>query len=552
MAVGISKRPDTYSTFTLKDLDPLLENGNDIPTFLLEKFSTKNLNNCDKLRDFIYKHFPEQKDMEFITDLKSNEKTRGSILNKWSNQFSTIYKNNCPQELKFLLENMIRLDDYQLGLILNIISSSLLFCFIVFGSLGIESFIDNIVAQRLILKFGSIFQINKYVFNNSQNYHFLFGTNEKTRQGSDLLNVRCSIKSSQNKNETILKGHKWFVPNYCFHSNSKPCYILFTINEDIKLSSTDENSKIPLKKQFSLILVDNDKDFESKIQKLQVYKEGLVSYDELKFNSISLPYSINEMLLGTNGNGLSIMHYKTHMTQLFYSIAIVTNTQNTLNYIMHQATYNLEIMLQPPKFIKIIKTDNFKESLSQNYCELKLLISYCFAMIFDLKKKNDNENSNLNFPIGKLMIPQKCESIINWALKIMESKIFLQENYKLLYLKGVFYRFQSLDQSNSYLLHYIGKCRISWFLRIQRGLKAIKKKEDTFESNEEKENIVSNEYNNDTCLKPSSCCNSPVVPKSANSTTISSRSSIFSREAIKDVLRPLTPSNMIYLTTKHE
>lgn len=537
MAVGASNRPKTYTKYTLKDLDPLIHNGNDIPTFILEKVTLKFLNHCDELRNFIKQFFSDQKDMDFVADLYSNEKNNESVITKWKQDFAALYNSNCPEKIKVLLSNLVELDEFQCAILLNITSSNILFCFIVFDSLGIESFIDNLVGKKLILKYGSLKQINKYVLNKSHQYHIMFGTNEKTYEHSNLLNIRCSVKTSKKTNNVTLKGHKWFVPSYKNLPHTKKCYIFFLINEDIKALNNGE--KITLKEQFSLMLLDSDADFESKIQRLQVYNDSFVSYNELKFNSIDLPYTIKELLLGGDGNGLAVIHYKIHITQVFYGIAITSNTQNTVNYIMDRANCDLEVMIQPPKVTKIIKTDHFKENLSKNYAELKVLIAYCFTMLFDLKQIG-NENTDLNFAIGKLMIPQKCESIIAWALALMENQIFLKENQKLLYIKSVFYRFQATEQSNNYLAHYIGKARVSWYLRIQRGLRSIK----NAESDKEKENIVTKErdIDLDTKLYWRSNTNSAPLLQAARYKGFPKKpkSALSGHQSCNDVLRPYT------------
>lgn len=228
------------------------------------------------------------------------------------------------------------------------------------------------------------------------------------------------------------------------------------------------------------------------------------------------------------------------MTQLFYSIALTANTQNTLNHIMHRANSDLEVMIQPPKFTKVLKTDSFKEELSKNYSELKILITYSFMMLFEIKK-TEQENGSLHFAVSKLMIPEKCEHIINWAFTIMETKIFLQENDKLLYLKAVIYWFQTVEQSNHYLKHHIGKTRISWFLRVQRGLKSIKKGDTIFAKNEKENNFLSESnkvpsngdllYNFDT---NTSFFNLFSKPSNRNS-------SILVKDGTENTRRPFTP-----------
>ncbi|XBW34637.1 hypothetical protein QEN19_000204 [Hanseniaspora menglaensis] len=515
MAVSKSSRPATYTTYTLRDMDPLSLNGNDLPTFLIEKVTSIFLNQCETLREFVYNYFSNQNDMLFVSELSSSTDARATIMNKWYQQFVKIYDNKCPAEVKILLENIVFLDDYQLGIVLNIIGSNLLFCFIRFGFLGIEEFINNLVAQKLILKYGNITQIEKYVCNNKESYEILFAVNEKASVSSDLLNVGTNVKSSvKNKTETVIKGHKWMVPYFTNYKNSKTCILLLVINNDI--NDVAAKNKISLKDQFSLILIESDFEFESKIQKLLLHSDRFVSYYELKFNSINLFSNISQMLLGPDGKGVTIMEYKARINQLFYNIFITTNTQNTLNYLLQKGNDDLEVMLQPPKLTKIVNTDSFKQNFSKQYAELKILASYCFTTIFDLSN-TANENCSLNFSISKLMIPQKCEKILNWITGILEDKIFLQENIKLRYLKEVFYWFQTVEKSTGYLMFNIGKTKISGFFRIQRGLKTRKLIEGKINDQENESSEKTKKFENslDSVMK-----NGSIVFKSSKTTSI--------------------------------
>lgn len=533
MAIRIEKRLQTNAKNTISDIDPIRDAGNDIPSFVLERFSSSFIKILDDLREFISIYFSLQADMNFYRDINDNSDKKSVIIDSYYNKYNKIYLNKCSLQIKQMLDKLYLLDYYQINSIFFIVASNNLFCLAVFKTTCLKSLTEKITGQMVIYKYGNDMQKLKYLKND---YNFFFLIEENNSCMDNILSTSTSIQTNEKalNSEIILKGHKKNV-GIDFKAFSINVLLIF-------VKDLNKNKTFSLKQSFDFIIVDMNNTFENKIQKIKCYSTLTMNFYQFKFNSILLETSSTFRLSQNKIYSLEILEYQMYIKQMLFNSGILSQSQQLMNYVLHEADENYTVLLSPPKATKLIKADHFKSNIGHLFLELRQQILYNFATCSDLEVFT-NKNINFNFAIAKVSVPQKCNQIFDWAFSILKSDVYLSENCKFLQFKNMLSRYQVEDSSSENLTYKIGKEKVTGFLRIKRGLSACKTKLKQQECcSEEKENSI-----NTLNLKNKDDVPYSAGVKSVASEILSSRGSLLSTEnSVSFSRRPLTPGNNMY------
>lgn len=533
MAIRLEKRLKTNVKNTITDIDPIRDAGNDFPSFVLERFSHSFIKFLDDLREFVSVYFTIETDMKFYSDINDNIHKKSAIIDSYYVKYNEIYLTKCPSTVKNIVDKLYLLNYYQINAIFFIIATNNLFCLAAFKTSSLRSLTEKITAQMIIHKYGNEMQKQKYL-NNFCNFQILIEENHSSID--NILNTSTCIKKSDNSAtpEIILKGQKKNVGiDVCNSSNN--VLIIF-------VKDSDKKSTASLKQSFTFIIVDMNESFENKIQKIKCYSTLTMDYYHLKFNSIALDNSSPVVLSKTNFDGLEILDYQLYLKQVLFNTGLLSQAQQVINYMLEKADDHYTITLAPPKATKLIKADHFKSKIGQLYSALKQQIYVNFATCSDLKNFT-NENTNGNFAVTKLAVPQSCSQIFDWAFSLMESDIHLSENCKFYNTKVMLQKYQLEDSSSENLTFGIGKKKVSGFLRIKRGLNTFKsiltQQDDSVEAKENKIQSLSGRSKDERAFSAGL--------KSAVSEILSSRGSLLSAgNSTSYSHRPLTPGNNMY------
>lgn len=480
MGIRLEKRLQTNNKNTISDVDPIGNAGNDFPSFVLERLSVLFVKALDELREFISLYFPLQVDMQFYCDLHNNQPKKTEIIKMYHDKYVRIYKDKCPTHVKNLLEKLYLLDYYQINAIFFIIASNNLLSLTVFKTTSLKTLTDKLTAQIIIYKYGNNIQKSKYL-NNAFNISLL--VDEPSFRSNEILSTKTFIKSNENavNQNVVLKGEKTNVGIDCNNLASN-VLLIYVKNEDkLKFNS--------LKESLGFIIVDMNKTFVNKIQKIKSYSLLTVDYYHIKFNSVALESSSFLKLSKNELDGFEIFCHQLYTKQMLFNTGMLSHVQQLINFILEQADEKYTLFLSPPKATKLIKADNFKSTLGKCFLELKQQINYNFSICSDLNFFT-NKNTYSSFAIAKLSVAQKCDQIFDWVFSVMESDVCMPENCKFVQSKFLLQKYQLEDKSGENLTYNIGKEKVAGYLRIKRALNTFKPKTDQQECDEDKENSI--------------------------------------------------------------